>query len=87
MAFRARVRRIGTVLTPHWYPFIGNFVALAKSHMKNEKDGLGKHPLAMLPFNLEVYVDNETKRLPETIAVDANVGDGFVLFNKCQSLE
>lgn len=46
MAFRARLYRIGTALTPHWYPFIGNFVAMAKSFMKNERDGLGKDTLA-----------------------------------------
>lgn len=40
-----------------------------------------------MPFNLEVYADSETKRLPDSIAICSSIETGFVLFNKCQSLE
>ena len=38
MIFRCRMSRNGVALMPYWFPFIGNFVAFAKSYLKREKD-------------------------------------------------
>lgn len=88
MIFRARMQRAGATLTPHWFPFIGNLVAMAKSHLKNERDGLGRDTLAWMPFNLNLYAQNATQKLPNMVAVNSIVGDGSLLvFNDCESMK
>ena len=84
MIFRARVSQNGAALMPYWYPFVGNFVACAKSYLKREKEQLGKDLFTMLPFD---HLSDPHGRLPAMYGVNTMFGDGLLVFNTCQSLD
>jgi len=69
---------------PNWYPFIGNFVALAKSRTIREEERLGKDIFTMLPFD---HLSDPHGRLPAMYGVNSVFGDGLVVFNTSEYLD
>ena len=69
---------------PNWHPFVGNFVAFAKSQTIREKERLGKDLFTMLPFD---HLSDPHGRLPAMYGVNGVFGDGLLVFNTSEYLD
>ena len=84
MIWRARMRQSGAVLCPYWFPFIGNYVAIAKVAIGEQAKGSGKNVFALIPQRL---MSNEHGMIPAMTATNSVFPGGLLLINSCELMD
>ena len=72
------------VLTPYWFPYIGNLVAIAKCHKRAQADGLGRNAVLTVPDQL---LKDKNGLVPPLVAINGIINPGVLLINSCHSVE
>ena len=84
MIFRARMRQSKVSLVPYWFPYIGNYVALAKCAIRGQANGLGRDVVSTVP---DLLLKDKNGLVPPLVAINGVFDTGLLVINTCQNVE